>query len=173
MKKSMKYGRTALIVIAVALIFLISYLIIASAWKKNEHRYAPDITGVMADGKSLYSLSENLGKTGTLLVFFDHDTEKAVEVMQLISTVAPDYDVDVIVIATGKGTVEEQLKILKEKEITAFPHTLFDLDGEMAKAYNVTETPITYFIDKTGRIADAYIASISEKSLRKELAAID
>ena len=173
MKKQFKYGRTALIVIAVALIFLISYLIIASVWKKNEHRYAPDITGVTADGKTLYSLSDNLDSTATLLVFFDHKTDKAVEVLQLISTVAPDYDVDVMAIATGEGTIEEQIKILKEKEITVFPHTLFDLDGEMAKAYNVTETPVTYFIDKTGRINDAYIASISEKSLRKELSAID
>ncbi len=173
MKKSTKYVRTALILIAVALIFLISYLIIASVWKKNEHRYAPDITGVTADGKSLYSLSENLSRTGTLLVFFDHDTEKAVELLQLISTVAPDYDVDVMAVATGEGTIEQQLTILKENEITVFPHTLFDLDGEMAETYNVTETPVTYFIDKTGRINDAYISSISEKSLRKELSAID
>ncbi len=173
MKNIAKYGRTALIVLAVALIFLLSYLVISSVWKKQEHQYAPDITGVMADGKSLYSLSENLEKTGTLLIFFDLDTDKAVEVLQLISSVAPEYNIDVIAVSTGKGTIEEQTALLNEKGITVFPHTLFDPKGEMAKIYNITGTPVTYFIDKTGRITDAYIASISEKSLRKELAAID
>lgn len=170
MKDSLKYIRTGLIVLAVVLVFIISFFIISSLTK--EPAYAPDLTGVTADGKSLYSLSENLGKTGTLLIFFDHDTEKAVTAMQLISQVAPDYDVDVVAIATGKGTIEEQTAILREKNITLFPHTLFDLKGEMAKAYNVGETPILYFIDKNGMITDAYIANITEKSLRKELRAI-
>ena len=170
MKNSLKYVRTGLIVMAVILVFILSFFIISSLTK--EPAYAPDITGVTADGKSLYSLSENLGKNGTLLVFFDHDTDKAVTAMQLISQVAPEYDVDVMAVATGKGTVEEQIAILREKEITVFPHTLFDLKGEMAKTYNIGETPILYFIDKNGMITDAYIANITEKSLRKELKGI-
>ncbi|MBR6793033.1 MAG: TlpA family protein disulfide reductase, partial [Clostridia bacterium] len=123
--------------------------------------------------KSLYSLSDNLGKTGTVLVFFDCETPKAIEVMQLISQVAPNYNVDVMAVSKGTGTVEEQLNRIKENKITVFPHTLFDTDGEISKAYNITNTPVTYFIDKEGRITDAYIASISEKSLKKELDAID
>lgn len=173
MKNFLKYGRTALIVLCVAVIFLMSYLIISSIINKEQHQYAPDITGVTADGKTLYSLSDNLGKKGTVLVFFDCETPKAIEVMQLISQVAPNYDVDVMAISKGDGTIEEQLNKIKENNITVFSHTLFDTDGEMAKAYNVTNTPITYFIDKEGRITDAYIASISEKSLKKELDAID
>ena len=172
MKKIWKYGRTTLVVLGVLLVFAISYLIVSSILNKNENRYAPDICGVTADKKS-YSLSDNLNKTGTLLIFFDCDTPKAVELMQSISKLAPSYNVDVMAVSTGEGTIEEQIALMKEKEITVFPHTLFDVDGEMAKTYNIKETPITYFIDKTGRICDAYVASISEKSLKKELAGID
>ena len=72
MKKFLKYGRTALIVVCVAVIFLMSYLILSSIINKNQNKYAPDITGVTADGKSLYSLSDNLGKTGTHSIFYNH-----------------------------------------------------------------------------------------------------
>lgn len=172
MKKTLKYGRTALIVVGVALVFLLSYLILSTVIKRSEPAYAPDITGVAADGKTLFSLSENLGKTGTLLIFFDQTTDKAISAMQLISKVAPDYEVDVVAVSTEKGTIEDQLVALKEQNVTVFPHTLFDLKGEMAKVYNITATPILYFIDKNGEITHAYIANITEKTLRKELSAI-
>lgn len=173
MKNRFKYGRTALITAAVAVVFILAYLIISAIWSPREPQYAPDITGVTADGKSLYSLSENRGKKGTVLLFFDHDTPKAMEVLSQIAAAAPDYEtVDVIAVATGEGTIPQQLTILKEQEIPDLPHLLFDLDGEMAKTYNIGNTPITYFIDKNGLIVDAYVASISEKSLQKALKAI-
>ena len=67
--------------------------------------------------------------------------------------------------------MEEQKRQLAELGID-FPHILFDLDGKMAETYNVHGTPVTYFIDKNGLIQDAFIASISEKSLRKALASL-
>lgn len=172
MSRLPKYARTLIIVAAVAIVFLISYFVISALWKEEEPQYAPDITGVTADGETLYSLSDNLGKSGTVLIFFNHDTGKAIELMQQLSTLAPEYAVDVIAVATGEGTIAEQVAIMEENGITVFPHTLFDLKGEMAATYNINATPITYFIDKNGQIIDAYVASISEKSMRKNMEAI-
>lgn len=172
MSRLPKYARTLIVVAAVAVVFLVSYFIISAVWKEEEPQYAPDITGVTADGETLYSLSDNLGKSGTVLIFFNHDTGKALEMMQQLSTLAPDYTVDVIAVATGEGTIAEQVAIMEENNITIFPHTLFDLNGEMAAAYNINATPITYFIDKNGQIIDAYVATISEGSMRKSMEAI-
>ncbi len=168
-----KYGRSALIVGAVAMVFLAAYLIISALWIPKDPKPAPDLTGVTADGKTLYSLSDNRGKSGTVLLFFDTETPKALELMQQLSAAVPKYEtVDVVAVSVGKGSIEEQLSALKEQEITLFPHILFDTDGEMAKTYNIGNTPITYFIDKNGLIQDAYVASISEKSLEKALKSI-
>ena len=91
---------------------MLIYMTVSFFWKGKEPQYAPDITGVTADGSSLYSLSDNRGKTGTVLIFFNHNTGKAVELMQQLSAVAPEYDADVMAVATGEGTVEEQLAVM-------------------------------------------------------------
>lgn len=165
-----KYGKTAFIVAAVAVVFLAAYLIISALWQPREAQPALNVTGVTADGSSLYSLSDNQGKSGTVLIFFDLKTGNAVETMTLLSHVAADYpSVDVMAVSTGEGTIPEQLASMKELGITAFPHTVFDLDGEMAKTYNVHGTPVTYFVDKNGLVQDCFISVISEKSMRKAM----
>ena len=171
MKTFWKTTRPILVVAGVAILFLLSYFIISFFSKDHEPQAAYDVTGVMADGSSLYSLSDNYGKTGTVLVFFDIDTGKATELLTQLHAAAPDYPVDILAVATSKKTMEEQKRQLEELGVD-FPHILFDLDGKMAETYNVHGTPVTYFIDKNGLIQDAFIASISEKSLRKALASL-
>jgi peroxiredoxin len=168
-----KYGKTALIVAAVAVVFLAAYFVISALWQPKEPQPAPDVTGVTADGSSLYSLSENKGKSGTVLIFFNLNTGNAVETMEQLSRLSAEFPtVDVMAVSTGEGAIPEQLSAMKEHGITAFPHTLFDVDGEMAKTYNVHGTPVTYFIDKNGLVQDCFISVISEKSMRKALALI-
>lgn len=170
--KTTKILRPALITAAVAVLFVSVYLILSAALKEPQPQPAMDITGPTQDG-TLFSLLDNKGERGTLLIFFNHDTGKAINAMVQISEIAPEYKtVDIVAVATGKGTIEEQIAIMKENGITVFPHTLFDINGEMAKTYNVTGTPVLYFIDKNGMVTDDYLAVISDKSLRKELAAI-
>ncbi len=170
MKKS-NFARRVLVVLGVAVLCLISWLI-ADLIIGDEPQKAIDITGVCADEKTLYSLSDNYGQKGTVLVFFDLDTGKAVELMERLRDIAPDYpNVDVIAVSTTKGTIAEQKKRLAERNID-FPHILFDIDGEIAKTYQISGTPITYFIDKNGYVQDAYVSVISAKSLKKELSAL-
>ena len=172
MKNAMKYGRTALIVLGVALIFFLSYVILSTIIKRSEPTYAPDITGVTADGKTLYSLSDHRGEKGTALLFFNPNEEKSIEILQLLSQIAPEYSVEVLPVSLGEEPIEKQTALLQEKGCTVFPHTLFDFSKEIRTVYNISATPILYFIDKNGIITDAYIANISEKSMRKELKAI-
>jgi len=168
MKIFWKAARPVLVVLAVTIVFLLSYLIISSIFKSKEPKFAHDITGVETDGRTLYSLSDGYGKAGTVLVFFDIDTGKAVELLQQLTKAAPESTVNVVAVATSQKSIEEQKQLLADAQIV-LPHILFDLDGEMAKTYNVHGTPVTYFIDKNGVIHDAYIASISAESLRKSI----
>lgn len=173
MKKKTFSGRTGCLIIAlVMLLLIICVFVLPLVFRDKKSQPAIDITGVTADGQTQFTLSENEGKIGTVLIFFNHNTGKAIETMQMLSELAPNYNVDVVAVATGSGTIEEQLAIMKEHEITVFPHTLFDLEGKMAKAYNVKGTPVTYFIDKNGLVVDAFISTISEKSMKKNLSAI-
>ena len=169
--KNFKFGRTILVVLGVALLCLICWMA-ASLIIGKEPQKAPDITGVCSDEKTLYSLSDHYGQKGTFLVFFDLDTGKAVELLETLKTVVPEFpEVEVIAVSTTKGTISEQKERLKEKGID-FPRILFDLDGEMAKTYNISGTPISYLIDKDGMIQKSYVSVISAKTLKKDLATV-
>ncbi len=164
--------RPFLVVLAVATVFLITFFVLTLITSKDKDPHpAPDITGVTADGKSLYSLSEGQGKPRAL-IFFDLETRHSQELMQLLIPAAEEKGVEVVAVCIDAEDVAKGLARMKELEMPSAPHTLFDLDGEMAKTYNVTAGPVTYFIDKKGMIRSAYLAAISEKSLDKALSAI-
>ena len=168
---SSRMMRPFLIVLSVALIFILTFFILTLFIKEKEPQPAPNIVGVGADGETLYALDEQFGR-GIALVFFGLDHRHSQEVMQRLIPQAEKEGILVVAVCTEKGSIEETKKKMKEMEIPEAKITLFDLDGEMAKKYNVTAAPCTYFIDKSGNIVDAYLGTISEKSIQKELAAI-
>lgn len=168
----LKNLRPFLVVLAVATVFLIAFFVSTLlTGKDKEPQPAPDITGVTADGKSLYSLSEGQGKPRAL-IFFDLNTRHSQELMQLLIPAAAEKGVEVVAVCIDAESVEQGLLRMKELKMPEAPHTLFDLDGEMAKTYNINAGPVTYFIDKNGLIRSAYLATISEKSLEKALSSI-
>ncbi len=168
MKTFWSAARTTIVILVVALIFFLSYFIISSFLKDHSPQQAYDITGVADDGTTLISLSDYFGTKGTVLVFFDIDTGKAIDLLQQLSSLAPDYPVTIFAVATSRKPIEEQKNLLKEDGIT-LPVLAFDVQGEMAETYNVHGTPVTYFIDKNGAVQEAYIASVSTKSLIKSM----
>ena len=130
--------RPFLVVLAVATVFLLTFFILSLfAGKDKEPQPAPDITGVTADGTSLYSLSEGLGKP-CALIFFDLETRHSQELMQALIPAAAEKGVDVMAVCLDAESVEQGLARMEELEMPQAPHTLFDLDGEMAKAYNLS-----------------------------------
>lgn len=161
--------RTFLIVLSVALIFFLTFFILSLFIGKREPQPAIDIVGVTADGQSLYSLSESFGKESVVLVFFELEHRHSQEVMQRIIPKAEELGVKVVAVCVSELSIEQSLARMKELEMPLPEHLLFDLKGEMAKTYNVTAPPCSYFIDKNGMIIDAYLGTISAQSAEAEL----
>lgn len=165
-----KNTRRVLIILAVAVIFALSLMIAALILKEKEPQPALDIIGVAEDG-SLCALSDHFNKTPTVLLFFDIDTPKALELLEQLDALAPKYEVDVMAVACN-GKMKHQKAKLSEMEID-MRNIVYDVEGSMAKTYNVGATPVTYFIDKSGMIQEVYLSSITDKTLEKALSALD
>lgn len=172
MSRFSKVARPGLVIAAVAFIFIITFAVVSLLWRDSKPRQAFDVTGVLSDGHSLYSLSDNYGKTGSVLLFFDIEDVTAAALMEEVAAIAPEYTADILAVSISRQPIDEQVQMLTEQGI-AFPHILFDPDGEAAETYNVRVAPVTYFIDKNGLVQQAFVGPISEKSLRKALAALD
>lgn len=169
---SSKIMRPFIVILAVALIFFLSFFVLSLFINEDKApQPAPDVVGPKADG-SIYSLSDNFGKQGVALIFFELEHRHSVEAMQHLIPKAKEQKVEVVAVCVSQLPIEQSLAKMKELEIPQGTHTLFDLEGEMAKAYALTTAPCTYFIDKNGMIRDAYPGPISESSAEKELKAL-
>ncbi len=164
--------RPFLIVLGVALVFILTFFILSLFIGDKEPQPAIDIVGVEKDGATLYSLSENFGKKGVALVFFELEHRHSQEVMQRMVPKAKELGVEVVAVCVSDLSIKESLQKMEALKMPLAEHTLFDLQGEMAKKYNVSTAPCTYFIDKNGMMVDAYLGTISEDSIEKELKAI-
>lgn len=168
--KESKNARRVLILLIVALIFVGAFFIAKGLLGEKEPQPAYDVSGVNYEGK-ITSLSDHFNHQGTVLLFFDLQTPKAVELLEQVNKIAPNYDVAVM--ATLHGDDMEKKKQELEKLKIDPSIIIFDTDGEMAKTYNISATPITYFIDKNGNIVDAFVASISDETLKEAFESID
>lgn len=165
-----KNTKRILIIIAVAIVFALSLMIASLLLRGKEPKPALNITGVAEDG-SLVSLSDHFGKKSTVLLFFDIETPKALELLEQIDALAPQYEVEVMAVACH-GEMKEQKKKLSELEID-MGNILYDIEESATKTYNVGATPVTYFIDKSGMVREVFLSSITDKTLEKALAALD
>ena len=160
--------KTFLIVALVATLFLVSFYAVITLWPKGDPIPAEDITAPAADG-SLYSLSAHLQKEPVVLVFFELEHRHSQEVIQRMIPAAKKQGIEVVAVCVSALSPEQALARMKELKMPTPAHLLFDQDGSVAKVYNVTSPPCIYFIDKNGMIVDAYLGTISEDSLAKEL----
>ena len=163
-----KMMRTFLVVLVVALIFYLTFFVLTLFIKDKEPAPAPDIVGVQADG-TLYSLSENFGKQGVALIFFELEHRHSQDAMGNIIPKAKELGVPVVAVCVSDLSIEQSQARMKELELPDPDVLLFDLEGTMAETYHVDPPPCSYFIDKNGMLRDAYPGPISEKSAEKEL----
>ena len=166
-----KIMRPFLVVMVVALVFFLTFYLLTFFIKDKEPAPAPDIVGAQANGK-LYSLSENFGKQGVALIFFELEHRHSQEAMENIIPKAKELKVPVVAVCVSALSIEESQARMKELKLPAPDVLLFDIDGKMAKAYNVNPAPCSYFIDKNGMLLDAYPGPISASSAEKELKGI-
>lgn len=158
------------IILGLVLICLAAYLL-ASLILGGKPQPAYNIIGPDQKG-TLHSLSDQFGRRGTVLLFFDTKTEKAIELLEQIAGLSGNYDVNVVTVAVN-GDYEKQKKELARLKLPEKILVLFDVEGEMAKTYNINSTPVTYFIDKNGMVQDVFLSSITDKSLKKSMDALD
>ena len=163
-----KVMRPFLVVLAVALIFFLTFYILTFFIHDKEPAPAPDLIGPRADG-SVYSLSENFGKQGVALIFFELEHRHSQEAMENIVPKAKELGVPTVAVCVSELSIEESQARIKELKLPAPDVLLFDVDGKMAKAYNVDPAPCSYFLDKKGMLRDAYPGPISAGSAEKEL----
>lgn len=165
MKNFLKYSRPFLLSIGVALLFFVVFFIITTVTKEKEPQPAPDITGVAYDETTLFSLSENFGLQGTALVFVDPMIEEDLLHVTSLMT-ANDGRSDVVAVSVSDHPFNVQKAEIEEMSLDEV-RFVFDADGEMAKTYGISGTPVTYFIDKNGMIQDAHLGGISANTLNK------
>lgn len=163
-----KVLRICLVTSLVALVFLGAFFLATWLWPEKEPVPAPEIICADREGR-LHTLAEQFGKTGTVLIFFDTDHRHSREAMQRLVPKAEELGVSVYAVCMAKGTPDEIAAQMKELKMPTPPLLLFDAEGKAAKAYNVSNAPCIYFIDKNGNIVDAYLGAISEDSALKEL----
>lgn len=163
-----KVMRPFLVVLAVALIFFLSFFILTLFIRDKEPAPAPDLVGVQADG-SLYSLSDHFGKEGVALIFFELEHRHSQEAMENIVPKAKELGIPTVAVCVSDLSIKESQARIKELKLPAPEVLLFDVEGTMAEAYNVDPAPCSYFIDKNGMIRDAYPGPISAGSAEKEL----
>lgn len=167
MKTFWKTARPFIVILAVVLIFLLTYWILDGIVQHKDPQPALDITGVEYDETSLFSLSDNYGKTGTALLFFDPAVSESTDLLGKVLE-ANGERVDVLAVSVSGEPMAAQKQPISELSLDS-AHILFDVEGTMAKTYNITTTPITYFIDKNGLVQDAFLGKISADSLEKAI----
>lgn len=165
---SSKIMRPFLIVLSVALVFCLTFYILTFFIKDKEPAPAPDIIGAQADG-SLYSLSENFGKQGVALIFFESEHRHSQEAMENIIPKAKELGVRTVAVFVSELSIEDAQAKIKEMNLPTPDVLLFDVDSKMAQTYHVDPAPCSYFIDKNGMLRDAYPGPISAKSAESEL----
>ena len=163
-----KMLRPFLVVLSEALIFFLSFFVLSLFMEDKEPAPAPELIGPMADG-AVYSLSDHFGREGVALIFFELEHRHSQDAMNHIIPKAKELGIPTVAVCVSELSIEESQAKMAELKLPNPDVLLFDVDGAMAKAYNVDPAPCSYFIDKNGMLRDAYPGPISESSAEKEL----
>ncbi len=165
MKKFLNFLRPFLLVAVIAVIFVVALHIVDACTRNKKPQPAPDATLVAYDGTALFSLSDNRGKTGSVVVFFDPLQEKSAGPLADLLA-ANNGRADIIGISVSKESMDTQKEAIQKLGVDS-ARILFDLEGTAAKTYGISGVPVTYFIDKDGMILDAHLSGISAKTMEK------
>ncbi len=170
LKSLFKAARPFMVMVVIIAIFLVAFLLVDGITRNKEPQPAPDATGVLYSDQSLFALSDNFGKTPTVLVFFDPQEQKTLtHLMQVYE--AGNTRADIIGVSISQLPIDQQ-KPLIEAAGAQQARILLDPEGAIAQTYRITGVPVTYFIDKNGLIHEAHLSGITAKTLEKAIAKI-
>ncbi len=164
-----------IIILLIIVVFCAAALFIASILGGDRDLgKAIDFSGHTLSGEKV-TLSQNFGKKGTVLCFYDTKSDYGDSMLSAIKAqITERYgkDLDVVVVAMdGEKTASELSAYMKEKGVL-FEHTLLDADGSISALYNITSSPITYFINKEGSVRASVLGTLTPTKMQKYIAMI-
>jgi len=111
---------------------------------------APDFSGTTAEGKEI-ALSELKGKI-VLLDFWAGWCTPCLHELPNVKKIAADYAADLIVIGINLDRSEAEFERAVAENGLDYPQVFDSSDGKIAALYRVTAIPMSYLIDRNGKI---------------------
>jgi peroxiredoxin len=154
-------------VAAFILLFATSAFLAMQVWNGlDAGQSAPSFSGHDLNGNPM-SLDAYQGKP-VMLTFWSPDCGACREELPTLQAIASDPNADVTLLTiVSKVPTAEVAQFVAEAGLT-FP-ILVDEPGNIAKAYEITGVPISYFINPDGKIDHSIIGAGSKDTLRNDL----
>ena len=149
------------------LLFAISAFLAMKVWNGlDAGQPAPSFSGHDLNGNPL-RLEDYQGKP-VMLTFWSPDCGACREELPTLQAIASDPNADITLLTiVSKVPAAEVQQFVTEAGLT-FP-ILVDEPGNIAKAYEITGVPVSYFINPDGKIDHSIIGAGSEDTLRNDL----
>ena len=164
-----------IVIFLIVIVFCAAALFIASLpGGDRDLGKAIDVSGQSLTGGKI-TLSENYGTKATVLCFYDTKSDYGDSMLSAIKAqVSERYgkDLDVIVVAMEKEKSADALSAYMKEKGVLFEHTLLDADGSISALYNISSSPITYFINKEGTVRASVLGTLTPSKMQKYLAMI-
>lgn len=164
-----------IIILLIIVVFCAAALFIASLMGgSRDLGKAIDFSGQSLTDETI-TLSQNYGKKATVLCFYDTKSDYGDSMLSAIKEQITDRygkDLDVIVVAMEKEKTAAELSAYMKEKGVLFEHTLLDAEGGISKLYNISSSPITYFINKEGSVRASVLGTLTPSKMQKYLAMI-
>ena len=149
------------------LLFAISAFLAMKVWNGlDAGQTAPSFSGLDLNGNPM-SLEEYKGKP-VMLTFWSPDCGSCREELPTLQAIASDPSANITLLTiVSKVPAAEVQQFVTEAGLT-FP-ILVDEPGAIAKSYEITGIPVSYFINPDGKIDHSMIGAGREGTLRNDL----
>lgn len=167
MKKKRLLTRTIILVILLA---AVSYTLYANMTKDENKKIeigkpAPDFVLVDLEGKK-HRLSDYKGQ-GVFLNFWGTYCEPCEREMPYIDNQYKQFkDQGVQVLAVDVSEPKLVVKKFVQRHGLSFP-VVIDEDGQVQAAYGINPLPITFLIDKEGKVVKSHTGELTEETVRE------
>ncbi len=153
------------------MIALESQLLTPGSGKLVEGELAPDFSYTLADG-STQRLSDLRGRP-VLINFWASWCQPCVEEMPVLAQAYAEANGDLAILAVNRNELPEALARFASNSAVPLDFPLItNLSGDIGDRYGVTSLPVSYFINRDGRIVARHIGGLSATTLAERLAAL-
>lgn len=152
---------------SIVAITVIAFCIAGIKGGNKDHGDAIDFTAKSVSGQP-FSLRDNYGVSGTVLIFWDRGKSDCEALFQNLS--AKKTTAKLVVIS--KNDSADALRQYCAGKDWSFDTLIAD-DGSIFKKYNVTSCPISYFIDRNGSVRAVSLSSLNADAAEKYLSYIE